>query len=104
MSKLAARIGWLETRMGGDARTPRRIIIFSGPDFIKNTVTLKHGMYHFEVPCEFSESAMDHLSLEQRSIIRPGDSVVDIGIAHNGRDAGMNPTVRWRADDGDRSL
>jgi hypothetical protein len=99
VSGLKARIDRLEILMGADDGTARSIIIFFGPDFIGNTVNSKHGHYSFEVPCDYDGSPTDHLSPEQRSIIRPNDSVVILPFAHNRRDAGLNPNVRPRADD-----
>jgi len=99
---LESRIVRLEKEFGDDD-TPQRIIIWCGPDLIDNTVKFEHGQYYFDVPCERDDDTMEHLSPEQKAIIRPGDRVVIIQFVHNGRDNGILPNVRRRLDDDGRA-
>jgi len=71
---LESRINRLENQLSvdGDDGEPRRIIIRTGPDLMDNAIRMEFGQYWLDVPCERDEDTMEHLSPEQRALIRPG--------------------------------
>jgi hypothetical protein len=82
---LTTRIGRLERAIGTD-HSPRRIVVWFGPDFEESWVE-RHGAFitfHVKVP-DHDASPWVHLTAEMRDEIRPGDSMTAIGYYDNGR-------------------
>jgi hypothetical protein len=87
---LMARINQIERQLG-TAATPRHIALWCGPQFEENWIEWDKGWDGNSVDLYVRTPAgacdpMEHLTAEQLSEIRPGDSLVKIWMSENGRD------------------